>query len=96
MNDTEIATLGRAVAHPLRVRILREMSRRAPRPLSPVEFSRASGEPLGNVSYHLGALRKLGIAEVVATEQRRGALEHLHGLCGPSAAAVQKLLESLG
>lgn len=95
MTDAEIAQVGQALAHPLRVALLREMRRRSPQPLSAVQYSRASDEPLGNVSYHLMKLRALGVAEVVDTAQRRGAIEHMHALGGPNAAGLQRLLDLL-
>jgi hypothetical protein len=36
----------------------------------------AAGEPLGNVSYHVRQLEKVGLIELVAIKPRRGALEH--------------------
>lgn len=38
------------------------------------------GESLGNVSYHVRQLQKAGLIELVATKQRRGALEHYYTL----------------
>lgn len=67
--------LAKALAHPLRVRILAALSQRR---LSPVEFSRETGESLGTVSYHFRKLEKLGCAEVVATAPRRGSTEHYY------------------
>lgn len=69
--------MGRALSHPLRVRIL--MSMNAPvRKLSPVGFSEEVGCSLGVASYHFRQLQKAGCIEVTETVQRRGATEHIY------------------
>ena len=65
----------KAVGHPLRARILEAL---AGEPRSPNELAVEFGEPLGNVSYHVTVLRKLGMAELVDTAPRRGAVEHYY------------------
>jgi hypothetical protein len=65
------------------------------RKLSPSEYARESREPLGNVSYHVGALRRAGVLEVVDTAKRRGALEHYYSMTGPKAGAVIGLTDML-
>lgn len=67
--------MGRALSHPIRVRILMGMN--APiRKLSPSEFSEEAGVSMGLSSYHFRQLAKAGCIEVVETVQRRGATEH--------------------
>lgn len=67
--------MGRALSHPVRVRILMGMN--APvRKLSPSEFSEEAGVSMGLSSYHFRELAKAGCIEVVETVQRRGATEH--------------------
>ena len=65
----------KAVAHPLRARILEALAgeARSPNQLA-VEFN----EPLGNVSYHVVVLRDLGMIDLIDTVPRRGALEHYY------------------
>jgi DNA-binding transcriptional ArsR family regulator len=53
---------------------------------SPNEISQATGEPLGNVSYHVKQLfnpdnreKNPSLIELVKTEPRRGAVEHFYG-----------------
>jgi DNA-binding transcriptional ArsR family regulator len=65
----------KAVAHPLRARILEAL---ADEVRSPNELSVEFGEPLGNVSYHFTVLRGLGMVELVDTASRRGAIEHYY------------------
>lgn len=67
--------LARALAHPLRPRILQIMSERV---ASPNEVSRELDEPLGNVSYHVRMLREYDCIELVRTAPRRGAVEHYY------------------
>lgn len=67
--------MGRALSHPIRVRILMGMN--APvRKLSPSEFSEEAGVSMGLSSYHFRQLAKAGCIEVVEEIQRRGATEH--------------------
>src|SRR6202008_4618159 len=63
----------KALAHPLRHRLLAAMSERE---ASPSELAAELGEPLGNVAYHVRMLETLGWIELVRTTARRGALEH--------------------
>ena len=82
--------IAEAFVHPLKLRILALMAEppppRAPAGglpapgWSPSNLYLAAGEPLGNVSYHVRQLEKAGLIELVATKQRRGALEHYYTL----------------
>lgn len=65
--------LVRALAHPLRVQILEVLNERQ---ASPNELMEILDYPLGNVAYHTRVLEKCGCIELVATERRRGAIEH--------------------
>jgi DNA-binding transcriptional ArsR family regulator len=94
MDDREAAAVGKALSHPLRLAILREV--RDQRQLSPSAYARQSGEPLGNVSYHVTALREAGVLEVTDTAKRRGALEHFYSLTGPRAGIALTVLDLLG
>ncbi|MEZ5078540.1 MAG: winged helix-turn-helix domain-containing protein [Solirubrobacterales bacterium] len=67
--------LAKALAHPLRVRILTELHKGIS---SPNQLAQTLGEPLGNVSYHVKTLLEYDCVELVKTEPRRGAVEHFY------------------
>jgi DNA-binding transcriptional ArsR family regulator len=67
--------LARALAHPLRQRILMLLEREV---RSPLDLARATGEPLNKIGYHVHALRDAGCIELVRTEHRRGAVAHFY------------------
>ena len=73
----------RAMAHPLRGRILAALDGQE---LSPVELARALGASLGVVSYHVRVLADAGAVELARTTARRGAIQHHYRL--RDAAAV--------
>jgi hypothetical protein len=82
--------IAEAFVHPIKLRILALMTgppppkvpaQGAPEPgWSPNSLYVAVGEPLANVSYHVRQLQKAGLIELIATRQRRGALEHYYML----------------
>jgi DNA-binding transcriptional ArsR family regulator len=63
----------KALAHPMRTRILGMLDERV---ASPRQLSDELDAPLQNVSYHVRELAKLGLIKLVRTTQRRGAIEH--------------------
>jgi DNA-binding transcriptional ArsR family regulator len=65
----------KALAHPLRIQILRVLSNRV---ASPREISDEISARLPNVSYHVRFLERVGVIELVRTRQRRGAVEHYY------------------
>ncbi len=67
----------RALAHPLRVLILRLLEKE---PSSPKRLADRIEEPLGNVSYHMGVLKSCECVELVESIPRRGAVEHIYKL----------------
>jgi len=67
--------LVKALAHPMRVRILEALQGRA---ASPAELARKFGESLGIISYHANALRDVDVIEQVRTKPKRGTLEHFY------------------
>jgi DNA-binding transcriptional ArsR family regulator len=67
--------LAKALAHPLRVRILSSLHNGIS---SPNQLAQELGEPLGNVSYHVKTLLEYDCVELVKTEPRRGAVEHFY------------------
>ena len=73
--DTDVASarLVKALAHPLRVRILGVLDQRV---ASPSELAEELGAPLGNVSYHVRILASLGLVRLVRETPRRGSVEH--------------------
>jgi DNA-binding transcriptional ArsR family regulator len=67
--------LAKALAHPLRARILVVLNERV---ASPNEIAEMLGEALPNVSYHVRTLSDLDCIALVRTAQRRGATEHYY------------------
>jgi DNA-binding transcriptional ArsR family regulator len=67
--------LAKALAHPLRVKILSSLQKGIS---SPNQLAQELGEPLGNVSYHVKTLLEYDCVELVKTEPRRGAVEHFY------------------
>lgn len=74
----------RALAHPLRVRILKVIERE--QEASPTQIAEDMGEPLGNVSYHVKALVEFGALKLTRTVPRRGAVEHFYSPTGTVTA----------
>ncbi len=65
----------KAMAHPLRHRILEELNAKQ---ASPSDLAEQLNEPLGNVSYHVKVLLENEAIELVDTQPVRGALEHIY------------------
>jgi DNA-binding transcriptional ArsR family regulator len=65
----------KALAHPLRIRILAVLAERS---ASPVQLAAKLDASLGTVAYHVRTLHSLGLVELVDTRQRRGATEHYY------------------
>jgi DNA-binding transcriptional ArsR family regulator len=65
--------LVRAIAHPLRARILGILQERR---ASPKELAAEFGMPLANVAYHVRILSDLKLIRLVKKTPRRGAIEH--------------------
>ena len=74
ITDVEDPRYVKALAHPLRVRILSMLEERD---ASPVALAEHLDATLGTVAYHVRTLERLGLIEMVATHQRRGATEHV-------------------
>ena len=75
ITDINDPRLVKALAHPLRVQILAVLQDRT---ASPSDLAEELGAPLGNVSYHVRILAKLGLLKLVRKRQRRGAIEHMY------------------
>jgi len=65
----------KALAHPLRVRLLAHMNDRE---WSPNELSGELNEGLSQISYHVKVLKDFEMIEMTRTEPRRGAVEHYY------------------
>src|SRR3954454_2004541 len=85
--ETSEARIAKALAHPLRAKILQRLGERV---ASPGELAVEFGASLGVVSYHVRMLRDYDCVELVRTEPRRGALQHFYrGTARPSLDAEQ-------
>jgi DNA-binding transcriptional ArsR family regulator len=94
MDDGQAADIAKALSHPLRFGLLRDLRER--KDLSPVEYARESGETLGNVSYHFSVLAKAEVIAQTASVARRGAMEHRYSLTGRRSEAALAVLDLLG
>lgn len=65
----------KALAHPLRARLLSTLDRRE---ASPSQLSGELGESLGTVSYHVRTLHEMGLLRLVGEKRQRGAVEHYY------------------
>src|SRR4051794_19848672 len=75
INDINDPRLVKALAHPLRVRILAVLQDRV---ASPSDLAEELSAPLGNVSYHVRILAQLGLLKLAKKRPRRGAIEHYY------------------
>src|SRR5215211_7810471 len=73
--ETSEARIAKALAHPLRARILQRLGERV---ASPGDLAVELGAPLGVVSYHVRMLRDYDCVELVRTQPVRGALQHFY------------------
>lgn len=72
LTDAEVV---KALAHPLRAKLLTILDRRE---ASPSQLSVELGEPLGTVSYHMRTLHNMGLLQLVGEKRQRGAIEHYY------------------
>jgi DNA-binding transcriptional ArsR family regulator len=70
----------KALAHPLRIRILAMLSERR---ASPTQLARTLDAPVGTVAYHVRTLRNLGVIEQVDSRVVRGTVEHFYEAIQP-------------
>src|SRR3954466_14907069 len=75
VGETSEARIAKALAHPLRARILQRLGERTARP---GDLAVELNAPLGVVSYHVRMLRDYNCVELVRTEPVRGALQHFY------------------
>jgi DNA-binding transcriptional ArsR family regulator len=79
--DITDPSLAKALAHPLRTRILAALDDRT---ASPSELAQEFGASLGVVSYHVRRLHALRFLKLVKSVPRRGAVEHYYtSVAGP-------------
>jgi DNA-binding transcriptional ArsR family regulator len=76
LNRSDDNDLLMALRHPLRRQILRTMG--AEKAISPRQISRALGQPLSNVSYHVRVLADRGTIALVNTKPVRGSMQHFY------------------
>jgi DNA-binding transcriptional ArsR family regulator len=79
----------KAMSHPARARIMAMLSERE---ASPKELSDWLGITLGATAYHVRALHKLGLIELVGERRVRGAVEHYYRASKPIAGAGEDWL----
>ena len=73
--DITDPSLAKALAHPLRTRILTALEERT---ASPSELAAELGAEIGVVSYHVRRLASLKLLKLVDSVPRRGAVEHYY------------------
>lgn len=79
--DITDPALAKALAHPLRTRILSTLEGRT---ASPSELSEELGADIGVISYHVRRLAAMRLLKLVKRVPRRGALEHYYtAVAGP-------------
>jgi DNA-binding transcriptional ArsR family regulator len=66
----------KALAHPLRQRLLGLLDRRA---ATLAQLAERLGEPRGTIGHHLKVLEAAGLVRVVRTRRVRGGTEHWYG-----------------
>ena len=92
MNSSEQSTqrrLERALAHPVRARVLARLEAEI---ASPKQLAHELGASLGIVAYHVRVLVSLNLIRLVDVTPRRGSLEHrytavAHGQLAPAPSA---------
>src|SRR3954471_8149406 len=77
ITDIDDPRLVKALAHPLRVRILALLERG---PATPKQLAAALDAPLENLSYHVRTLRDFGFIVLEQRRMVRGAVEHQYRL----------------
>ena len=93
--DIDDPRLVKALAHPLRVRILSLLERRS---ATPKEMAQELGVPLENLAYHVRTLRGFGFIKLERKRMVRGAVEHRYKLAARpqiSARAWEQLPEAV-
>jgi DNA-binding transcriptional ArsR family regulator len=91
ISEIDDPRLVKALAHPLRIRIMGILERRS---ATPKELAEMLDVPLENLSYHVRALRDFGYIKLERKRAVRGAVEHRYGMAARpriTAAAWEQL-----
>jgi DNA-binding transcriptional ArsR family regulator len=91
-SETERAKRLSAVAHPIRLAVLRLAESG---PVSASDAAVALGEPLGSVAYHFRVLHTVGLIALVSEERRRGSVESFYEATSTGWADFAEKLEQL-
>jgi hypothetical protein len=70
--------IARELLHPTQLHIIERAVANPGERFSPKQLQAESGEPLGNVAYHVRALYQKGLLRSAGTVPRRGAVEHFY------------------
>jgi DNA-binding transcriptional ArsR family regulator len=93
MDEVQAAAVVRVLGNRTRIGFMRSLQGRPA--LSPVEYSRLSGEDLREVARHVRALAGAGLIAVVDVVPRRGAFEHRYAVGGERGEAALAIIELL-
>ncbi|HZO36477.1 MAG TPA: helix-turn-helix domain-containing protein [Solirubrobacteraceae bacterium] len=86
-----LVSLGRAVGHPARARILLACAEAGDQLQRPVTLARELRLPLGVVSYHVRTLAGLGLLVLRSTATVRGAVAHDYAVADGLGPALRAL-----
>lgn len=86
------AMLTKAIAHPLRRRILRQIAGEGA-PLGPIQIGKTLGAPLGTVVYHAAVLRICGAVKPAGERPACGAVERFYEATTDNDPSIEALLE---
>jgi DNA-binding transcriptional ArsR family regulator len=84
--DIDDPRLVKALAHPLRIRVMSLLEQRS---ATPKEMALELGVPLENLSYHVRTLRDFGFIKLERRRMVRGAVEHRYGLAARPQITAQ-------
>lgn len=83
MRDLNFEFIARKRMHPTAMAMLETLAVVADQPnpcRTPKQLSAVLGERLGNISYHMRHLKRMGLVVLDHTEPRRGAVAHFYRL----------------
>lgn len=89
-----LTLLGKALGNPVRIRIAAAFLRAVQ--ASPRDLTAVIGEELGNTSYHVRYLHKLGFLRLEQTLPRRGSIAHVYSMTGSLRRALPAAATALG
>jgi DNA-binding transcriptional ArsR family regulator len=91
--DAEVAEVGKALSHPLRVALITNAS--VDGAVSPVAWSKANGIGLSAVAYHARSLLEAGVLRVSSEQQILGAIAHFYSLEEGNGMAAVRVIDAL-